>query len=247
MTDASAVVAQVLLVSGDRSAVQEFTSSITQLAMSVQVCSDVNSALRLLHEQKFEAIIVDLAMGELAPTLLEQVRLSASNRTIVTFAISANREQSGIATNAGAKFVLERPLSPELIATTMKAAYGMIVRERRRYFRCPIKVPAIMQPQSGTQVMGQTVNVSEHGMALVLPVALEAGSEATVQFSLPEIQDPIVAQARVCWRNGKGQAGLFFLNISQRHSSDLQAWLARRLEAQLPESVVGKFRQTSGA
>lgn len=244
MSDDDRVIGHVLLVSDDQPTVVLCEELIVQLAMTVQVCSAINDALRLLHEHKFEAVIVDLALGELAPTLLEQVRLSPSNRTVVTFAISSG-EQSGIASKAGASFVLERPLSADLIATTLKAAYGMIVRERRRYFRCPITVPVVMQSKQGVRMAGQTVNVSERGVALTSPASLEVGNEGTVQFSLPEIRDPIVAQARVCWKNDN-RAGLFFLAISQQHSSELQAWLARKLEDQLPESVAGKFRQSSG-
>lgn len=247
MTDDNRVIGRVLLVSSDQPAALQLTGLIQQLAMSVEACPEINGALRLLHERKFEAVIVDLALGELAPTLLEQVRLSTSNRTAVTFAISGGREQSDVAYKAGSSFVLERPLVSDTIQHILKAAYGSIVRERRRYFRCPIAITAVMQPKGSIQVVGQTVNISEHGMALTLPVSLEAGSEGIVQFTLPEIQNPIVAESKVCWRNDKGQAGLFFLAISAHDRSELQAWLARKLEEQLPQSVVGKFRQASSS
>ena len=245
MTESNKAIGRVLLVSADQATVAQLTELIQQLAMSVEPCADINSALRLVHEQKFEAVIVDLALGELAPTLLEQVRLSASNRTVVTFAITGGREQSSTAYKAGSSFVLEKPLVSETVGHILRAAYGSIVRERRRYFRCPVVIPVAMHPKGSGQVTGQTVNISENGMALTVAASLEAGSEARVQFTLPDLVKPIVAEARVCWRNANSQAGLFFLSISANDRADLQAWLARKLEEQMPESVAGKFRQAT--
>src|SRR5215467_1405099 len=141
MADSTKAIGRVLLVSNDQSTAAQLTELIRQLAMTVEICPNINSALRLVHEQKFEAVVVDLALGELAPTLLKQVRLSPSNRTVVSFAISSGREQSSAAYEAGSSFVLERPLVNETVSQILKAAYGSIVRERRRYFRCPVAIP----------------------------------------------------------------------------------------------------------
>jgi hypothetical protein len=41
----------------------------------------------------------------------------------------------------------------------------MIVRERRRYFRYPISVPAAASKKGELEILGETVNVSERGVA----------------------------------------------------------------------------------
>jgi len=40
---------------------------------------------------------------------------------------------------------LEGPLSPSSVRRTLKAAYGLIVRERLRYFRGAISIPAAIR------------------------------------------------------------------------------------------------------
>jgi hypothetical protein len=51
---------------------------------------DVPAAVGLLNRRKFDAVIVDLQLGEQSVLILDEVLLSASNRRAVTFAISGN-------------------------------------------------------------------------------------------------------------------------------------------------------------
>jgi len=243
---AKASIGTALAVSSDAGAVAQVRESLQQLAMSAEVCGEVSAALRLLARQKFEAVLVDLSLGESATKVFEQVRLSSANRTAVTFALSTNKEEASAAFKSGSNFVLQRPLSADSLTNTFKAAYGLIVREKRRYFRFPVVVPAVIEPEGAPQLSGETVNVSEHGIALSLPVPLAVGVEGRVQFTLPDFQSPIAAGSRVCWSNQNGQAGLCFISVAPNDQSELQNWLSRRLEQQLPESVAERFRQSSG-
>jgi len=235
-----------LVVSTDASAIAQVSESLRQLAMSAEVYAESAQALQVLARRKFEAVLVDLRLGEGATRVLEQVRLSSSNRTAVTFAISASKEEAGAAFKSGSTFVLQRPLTPEAVSLMLKASYGMIVREKRRYFRYPVVVPATIEPREEPQLSGETVNISECGIALSLPVQLKAGVEGTVQFALPDFESPVKAESRVCWSNEKGQAGFLFLSLPAEQALELQEWLSRKLEQQLPESVAEKFRRTRG-
>ena len=78
---------RVLLVCADSAIIQQLSEGMQQLAIATEVCVDVSMALRLLNRKKFEAIIVDLGLAQ-ADEMLGQVRLSPSNRTAVTFAIT---------------------------------------------------------------------------------------------------------------------------------------------------------------
>lgn len=243
---AQASIGTALVVSGDTRAITQVRNSLQQLAMSAEVCGEVSAALRLLARQKFEAVLVDLSLGESPTRVFEQVRLSSANRTAVTFALSSNKEEAGLAFKSGSNFVLQRPLSPDSVTQTFKAAYGLIVREKRRYFRYPVVVPAVIEPDgAASRLSGETVNVSEHGIALSLPIPLAVGVEGRVQFTLPDFQSPIAVGSRVCWSNPSGQAGLCFVNVTPGDQSELQNWLSRRLEQQIPESVAERFRQSN--
>src|SRR5580692_2666395 len=153
-----------------------------------------------------------------------------SNRTAVAFAITSSSVETGYALKAGSSFALERPLTLESLRHTLQAAYRMIVRERRRYFRYPISVPAAASKKGELEIFGETVNVSERGVAFSGSTSLGPGAEVTVQFTLTNPQLAITAECKVCWTNDGGQSGLSFLSLPSDLSSELQAWLARRLE-----------------
>jgi DNA-binding NtrC family response regulator len=124
-----------LLVSTDPVAVRQFSHALQELSVSSDVCGEVPAAVGLLNRRKFEAVIVDLQLGEQSGMILDEVHLSSSNGTAVTFGISNNDADATAALRKKSQFVFERPLSAESIHKTLKPAYGLILRERRRYFR----------------------------------------------------------------------------------------------------------------
>src|ERR1700683_1817220 len=235
------LIGTALIVSEDSVATQQLTEAMRELALSVEVCIKVSDALDRVNHTKLEVAIIDFSLGNQGALFLEQVRGSASNRTAITFAITSNSAETTYALKEGSSFVLERPLTPDSIRRSLKAAYGLIVRERRRYFRFPISVPAAASRKGKPEVFGRTVNISERGVALRTLVPLTPGSDVTIQFTLANPQLAITADCKVCWHNDKGQSGLLFLFLPSNVSSELHAWMSQKLEEQLPESVTRKF------
>jgi ActR/RegA family two-component response regulator len=237
----SGKVGSVLIISRDPVASRQVGNALQEHALAVEVSVDISGALDRLSHRKFEAVIMDLSIAERIYSILQEIRRSASNKTAVTFAISASSDETTHALKQGFGFVLERPLTPESIRHTLKVAYGLIVRERRRYFRYPVVVPAVFTTKTVGEVYGRTVNVSERGMALNASVELATGLEGTAQFTLPDLSLQITADSKVCWSNSK-DAGLLFVFMPFDQASELQAWLATKLEEQLPQMVADRFR-----
>ena len=73
-----------LLVSADPVTIQQFSLALQELSISPDACKDAASAALLLKRRKFDAVIVDLQLGEQSGLILDEVHLSASNRTAVT-------------------------------------------------------------------------------------------------------------------------------------------------------------------
>jgi hypothetical protein len=234
-------VGTALVVSRDTIASAQISDVFREHALSVEVSYDISAALNRLNRRKFEAVVVDSCLASQA--VLQQIHSSPSNRTAVTFALTSGRENTAWALTEGFGFVLERPLTPDAISHTLRVAYGMIVRERRRYFRYPISVPAVFSQKAAPEIFGRTINISESGMALSTLSPLAPGSEGTARFSLPDLQQEMRAECRVCWNGENGEAGLSFLFLPSNLASELQEWLMHKLEKQLPEFVAEKFRQ----
>jgi hypothetical protein len=233
-----------LLASADPDTIQQFSHALQELSILPNVCRDVSTAIDLLNCRKFEAVIVDLRLGELSGLILDEVRLSPSNRTAVTFAISSGDAEC-TAFRKRSEFVFERPLSAKSIRRTLQPAYGLILRERRRYFRYPISMPVFILRRTMREVRCNTVNISEGGMALSTFASLSLGEDVQVRFTLPGQKVPFLAESRICWLK-TGHLGVLFVSFSQEHKSELQGWLSRKLEERLPDSVAVNFQKVEG-
>jgi ActR/RegA family two-component response regulator len=230
-----------LLVSNDQATIERLSKSMQQLALSTDVCSEIDVAPGLLNGRKFGAIVVDLQLGNEAQTLPEKVRHSPSNRTSVILAISDSDMETAVAVKNGSNFVLRRPLSGISIDRTLKAAYGLILREQRRYFRCPVEVPVAICRPDMPDVHGQTLNISEGGIAIATSALVKTSVQVEVRFTLPDQGSRFAVESTICWCK-EGYIGLQFSSLPPHLGSELQEWLSRRLEESLPESVANQFR-----
>jgi ActR/RegA family two-component response regulator len=238
----AAAAATALVVSKDALASKLIINGLRPLAIGAELCEEVFAAARLLDKQKFEAVIVDLQLGEGAMLVMEQLRFSRSNRTAVTFAI-ATGDAARAPVKLDSTFVLPRPLSADSINQILRASYGLVVRERRRYFRCPLAVPAFVRArQPEEEFLCQTVNISEGGVAINARAMLDPALSTAVRFSLPDRSSQLFSETRVRWRGQEGLVGLEFLSLAATQKSELQEWLARKLDETLPENVAALFR-----
>ena len=235
-------IASALLVSADDvGTIQQFKIPLQHLSISSDVCRDGAAAISRLRREKFDAVIVDFQLGEESAMVLDELSHSVSNRTTVTLAISGGEAAFTAASRKKVGFVIERPLSRLSVRGALKAAYGLILRERRRYFRCPISIPVVILRPDVPEVRCNSVNISEGGMALSTFVPLTPGEKAQVQFTLPGHRTLLV-ESTVCWCK-TGHIGVHFISPSQESKSELQDWLSGQLEETLPDSVATQFQK----
>jgi hypothetical protein len=236
-------VGNILLVCNEEGAINLLTEAAKQFALSLEICRDVDDVTNILARQKFEAVIVDLEIGDGAKTVLKEIRLSSSNQTAVTFTITGKRQGKESGLSMGSMFELARPLSIDSLRLTLKAAYGLIVRERRRYFRCPVAVASILRTPEPSEVKCNTVNLGEGGMGLSTLHPFKPRDHATVQFIVLGQPNQFSAETEVCWCDQSGSLGVRFLAISAQWKSDLREWLSARFEESLPEHVAAQFQK----
>ena len=231
-----------LLVSSDPATIQQVSLALQDFSISPDTCQDAASAGLLLKSRKFDAVIVDLQLGGQSGQILDEVRLSSSNQTAVTFGISDRNAGATASFRKKSQFVFERPLTPQSINKTLKPAYGLILRERRRYFRYPVSIPVTIQRENKEKVRCSSVNISGGGMALGTQVPLLPGESVQIQFTLPDHAAQFLAKSTICWSK-TGQFGVRFVTVSEEDKSQLQTWLSEKLEQTLPEFVARQFRK----
>jgi hypothetical protein len=91
------------------------------------------------------------------------------------------------------------------------------------------------------EVRCRSVNISEGGMAVSTSVPLNDGELVQVQFAMPDRKEPFLAESKICWLKTV-HYGVCFVSLPRERKSELQEWLARKLEEALPESIARQFQ-----
>jgi CheY-like chemotaxis protein len=233
---------RVLLVSGDIQTIDTVCESMSTLEMHVEVCSDFVFATRKLCHSKFEALVVDFREKAMALDLLKKSREMTSHKAAVVIAILNKNDEMPSAFRAGASFVLVKPLSPAVLMRTLKVSYPLMVRERRRSFRCPLQIPVYVTSGSRPEFIAASVNISEIGIALTASPGLEVGDRVSLRLTLPHTQVEAKIGAEVCWCDPAGSSGMEFVQASSSVTEQLISWLASRLEEYLHEETAALKR-----
>ena len=235
MTNRDSAAIRVLLVSFDKNTVEALSDIMQQMGIYVEVCPDRKAASRSLCNSKFEGLIIDLVQGEDSLDLLRSLPDFTANKSAVSCAILNDFHQKASAFQAGANFILERPLELKAASRTIRAAYPMMVRERRRYFRCPVETPTYVACEPHAEFQANSVNISEAGMAILTPVQLKVGQGLQMRVRIPGSENFVTISGEVCWvDDNSGRVGVQFMQISATVAEALAAWLLARLEEMIP-------------
>jgi DNA-binding response OmpR family regulator len=223
-----------LLLSQDPDLVRVIRPTLEKLSIDVEICHEARAAADILISEKFDAVLVDCDDLKGGLEVLQGLRSTPSNRNSVTFAIlNGKRTTTQDAFGMGANFVLQKPISALNASRCFHAALNFMLKERRRYFRHPVKM--LVQILLGDKTLKATsTNISESGIALILREALPKGAMPRLQFTLPETNLSLDIEAEVVWADVKGRAGFRFLNIVKSTQDQLEKWLDDRMEEELP-------------
>jgi DNA-binding response OmpR family regulator len=226
-----------LLLSRDAEVVRILRPTLEKLSIEVEVCQEAKKASEILIAEKFDAVIVDCddLLGGLE--VLQGLRATPSNRNSVTFAVlNGKKTTTQEAFGMGVNFVLQKPISTLNASRCFHAALNFMVRERRRYYRQPVKMLVRMVADE-KELKATSTNISEGGMALMLHQALPKNAAPRVQFTLPETTIALDVEAVVAWADIKGHVGLRFLNVPATSQELLEKWLNEQMEKTLPAST----------
>ena len=217
-------------MSEDLEVVRVLRPTLEKLSIEVEVCQEAKKASEILISEKFDAVIVDCDDLKGGLEVLECLRATPSNRNSVTFALlNGKKTTTQEAFGMGVNFVLQKPISTLNAARCFHAALNFMERERRRYFRQPVKM-LVKIMLGDKEIKGTSTNVSEGGMAVMLHQALPKGATPRVQFTLPETKQALNVESQVAWADIKGHVGLRFQNVPKSSQELLEKWLGEQME-----------------
>jgi CheY-like chemotaxis protein len=230
-----------LLISRDEALLVVLRSTLEKIAVNIQVCADLKPASDLLAKCKFDAVIVDCDDLEGGTTLIQTLRKAQSNARSVAFAVLNGTTSTQQAFQAGANFVLQKPLTPMNATRCFNAALSFMLKERRRYFRHPVEMTVRIILPGGPELSTTSTNLSEGGMAIRFIGKLPKDAEAKLQFSLPGSNTSLELKGLIAWADASGHAGIRFLDVPQTSQYQVEKWLTERLRNDLPERLQEHF------
>ena len=222
---------RVLLLSSDNKVIQSLSQTARPMAIQVEACNDPELAITKLSTSKFEGVIVDLALKQ-GFNFLTRLRALSSNKSAVSYAVLSQNLEQLAAFQAGANFVFERPVSHSA-ARVFKASYSLMVREKRRYFRYPMKAEVLLRFGGEAEFPGMSLNLSEAGISLNSGRPTRVGSKISLRLRLPGGTEYLQLAGEVCWAEPSGRMGIHLRNLAPEVAQTLREFLTEQVEEAL--------------
>ena len=219
---------RVLLLCRDVHVLAVLPRLLERAGIRVERSSAAPQAVDRLAHNKYEAVLVDCDDLAAAAEVLKAVRCSPSNRRALTLTLVRGAAPAAVSA-LGATFQMEKPIVAERAMRVLRAAYGMMLQERRRYQRLPSNHVVQLTYDGVLNQKAVMLNLSQGGVALRGVPGLAAHHHVFLRFSLPGESHCIEAQAETTWSRGE-RAGVRFLKLSAGSQKRLELWLGLRLE-----------------
>ena len=222
---------EFLLVSNDYATLTAVSGGVKKYGAKFALVPTAEEARDYLDRKKIDGVFVDMQLPG-ALELIAGVRKGASNAKAAIFACVESAGQSTSTLNAGANFLLRKPLSVEGVALHITIAKDIMLQERRRYFRHPVNLPVTLKDGVADQ-HARLVNLSEWGMAIRGVKAVKQATDIEFWFELA-FGAEISGKGLVAWTSSEGMAGILIHTLQGMGRGHLNAWLKAR-EQLLPK------------
>lgn len=234
------MVLRSLLVCRDPETLRVFRRALRDLEIEGEEATAASSALESLDSNKFDVIIVDCDTLAGGTDVLTGIQRSRSNKRAITIAVINGTTNMRAAFEMGARLALDKPVTVERAARSLRAAHSFMVSEQHRYFRCVVDTKAYLSFGVVKQLPGTVTNVSAGGMALTLREQTSLSWVVDVRFDLPGIREALDVKGEFAWSDDKGKAGIRFTYVPIDSKRWLGKWLSQRIEEGETSRTPGK-------
>jgi DNA-binding response OmpR family regulator len=220
-----------LLLTKDAALLAAVQNGFSATSTALEMRADPATAIELSDRRHLDGFVIDSDIVPQTSDLIAQIRKSRSNKQSILVVVVNATTSASMAIDAGADFVLAKPVQDKQLQNILDIALPRMEREHRRYFRHKIDLPVELISQSGETFTAKLLNVSESGLALTRFGNSASSGVVTVRFELPSAHSQTFqAKADVVW-NDSFAMGLRLLRIEPGCRQSFTAWLDS-LEAQ---------------
>lgn len=210
-------------------AVQVLSQIFRELNIQAEHCGDLGAAAARLTTQHFDAVVVDCQDQLPAIELIAAVRKMPLNHGTLIIGLVDGREQVRDIFGQGANFIVYKPVSVERAASSLRAARGLMAREKRIKLRVSLHAPASIAYGNAENVGATLLDLSEDGLALQSERRLPPRCKVYFQFSLPGNKSTVRLSGDVVWQDSSGRVGIRFVDVPQTSRRTLNEWIKASL------------------
>lgn len=215
-----------LLMCRDQQALRLLTSALEELEIEQEVCLSAPDAIEQLVHKHYSALVLDFELSG-AAQVARLARAVPPKRRPLVFAVIGGLTDIGATFQAGANFVLYKPLNTEQVRRSLRAGSGFMQPDRRRSPR--LKLETILYLQYGIAALpALMLDLNEQGLSLQAGEPLPAIQEVPLRFVLPGTNQMVEGTGEMIWADDAGRAGMLFAELSAESRKFLKAWLRKR-------------------
>jgi CheY-like chemotaxis protein len=216
---------RALVVCPDQDSASLLTLILADLGITAEHTPSITRGLELLDSRRFDAIVLDYRADQSSEDFLTHLRQSARNRASMLIAIVDAGFNARPVFGLGANFVLYRPLTSERTRISLRAARGLLRRERRRAPRKPVSAPINVAYPGAPESKALIADLSESGAQIQNTSRLPALCKVYFEFTLPSQKQMVRLSGEVAWQDSSGRTGIRFLDVPQSSRRLMQNWL----------------------
>jgi CheY-like chemotaxis protein len=216
---------RALVVCLDQESANLLMLSLSELGILVERASSTAEGLELLESHHFNAVVLDYRPDQSSEEFLTRLRQSPRNRSTLLIAIVDSGFNARPLFGLGANFVLYRPLSSERTRISLRAARGLMRRERRRASRTPVNSKANVAYPGTPELSALLTDLSEGGTSIQTESRIPSSCKIYFEFALPDQEQIVRLSGEVAWQDSGGRTGIRFLDVPQSSRRLMQSWL----------------------
>ncbi|HVH89162.1 MAG TPA: response regulator, partial [Terriglobales bacterium] len=122
---------KALLLTRDQEVLRVIRRVLEAGTIELETVTSTDAARQTIERRKFDAILIDCDDVQSGCDIIRELRKGKSNAKSIVFAITNRVTSVKDAFAYGANFVLDKPVSADRAARSLRAAHGLILRERR--------------------------------------------------------------------------------------------------------------------
>lgn len=214
-----------LVVCPDQDSASLLALILSEQGMAVEHTPSISRGLELLESRRYDLIVLDYRADQGSEQFLSRLRQSAKNRTSMLIAVLDSEFNARPVFGLGANFVLYRPLSSERTRISLRAARGLMRRERRRAPRTRVSSTANLAYPGAPETNAVLTDLSDGGTLIHTDNRLPPACKVYFEFALPGQRQLVRLSGEVAWQDSSGRTGIRFLDVPQASRRLMQTWL----------------------